>query len=387
MSNGKIVTLIMAASVLAGCKIEISVPEGGAVVSSTGLYGCVAGEMCTIDVNHTYFQEHFTAVPKAGYEFAGWQKTQGGFCGGSDSRCNLTTTTFTPHPGLMALLDAGTVFTMNPVFVKTGGATPPSEPVWKVRSNHIAVNYLVEGDTVDQWMREMQGMHERWEMEGMNPIQGMRAGQGMPGDDGMGMPGDDSMGMPGDDGMGMPGDPNMSDDSGMYMGGQGEHGMRDTQEMLGMPGDGGPHGIRTDSDSGVYGQSNWSYVYNYQYKADAKNDMCQVVSGEIELQFETGMPQVANLEDKSEQLQESWAPYHAGLTAHEAGHQKIFRRLGQDLSAAFSRVGEVSCSDLSNKLERVANRVSMRIQQMSEDYDVETNHGGFTTPSLQGVTE
>jgi len=342
-------------------------------MSSTGLYGCVAGERCSIDVDHTYFQEHFTAVPQAGYEFAGWQKTQGGFCGGTDSRCKLTTTIFTPHPALMALLDDGTVFTMNPIFVKTGGAMPTSEPVWKIRSNHVAVNYLVEGDTVDQWMREMQGMHERWEMEGMDPIQGMREGQGMPGDDDMGMRDDDGMGM--------------SDDSGMHRGTQGEHGMHNTQEMLGMPGDGSPHGIRTDSDSGVYGQSNWSYVYNYQYKADAKNDMCQVISGEIELLFETGMPQVANLEDKSEQLQGSWAPYHAGLTAHEAGHQKIFRKLAHQLPVAFARVGEFACSDSDNKLERVANNVSMRIQQMSEDYDVETNHGGFTTPSLQGGPE
>tara|TARA_R110001599_G_scaffold289553_1_gene492495 strand:- start:671 stop:1729 length:1059 start_codon:yes stop_codon:yes gene_type:complete len=350
----------MAASVLTGCKIEISVPEGGAVVSSTGLYGCTAGEICTIDVDHTYFQEQFTAVPQAGYEFSGWEKTRGGFCGGTDSLCNLTTTNFAPHPDFMALLDTGTVFSMDPVFVKTGDTTPPSEPIWKVRSNHVTVNYLVVGDTVDQWMREMQGLHERWETEGMNPIQGMQAHQDIPDD------------------------PDISDDSGMRMEFQGEHGMRDAQEMLGVPGDGSPHGVRTDSDSGVYGQSNWNYVYNYQYKADAKNELCRVVSGEIELQFETGMPQVANLEDKSELLQGSWALYHAGLTAHEAGHQKIFRRLGQELSRAFSRVGEAACNDLSNKLERVADSVSMRIQQMSEDYDVETNHGGFTTPSLQG---
>jgi predicted secreted Zn-dependent protease len=367
MLNGKLVILMLAASVLTGCKIEISVPGGGAVVSSTGLYGCASGEMCTIDVDHIYFQEHFTAVPQAGYEFTGWQKTRGGFCGGTDSLCNLTTTTFTPHPALMALLGVDTVFTMNPVFVKTGDATPPSEPVWKVRSNHVAVNYLVEGDTVDQWMREMEGMHERWDMGEMNPLQGMQADQGMSGDGGMGMPGD----------------PDMSDDYGMHEGIQGEHGMRDAQEMLGMSGD----GIRTDSDSGVYGQSNWSYVYNYSYEADAGNVMCQVVSGEIELQFETAMPQVANLQDKSKQLQGSWAPYHAGLTAHEAGHQEIFRRLAKQLPVAFARVGEFACSNLHNKLERVANNVSKRIQQMSEDYDVETNHGGFTTPSLQGVTE
>lgn len=361
MLTGKLVTLMLAASVLTGCKIEISVPEGGAVVSSTDLYGCASGEMCTIDVDHIYFQEHFTAVPEAGYEFAGWQKTRGGFCGGKDSLCNLSTKKFTPHPALMALLGVDTVFTMNPVFVKTGDVTPPSEPVWKVRSNHVAVNYLVEGDTVDQWIREMEGMHERWDMGEMNPLQGMS----------------------GDGGMGMPGDPDMSDDSGIHEGIEGEHGMRDAQEMLGKSGD----GIRTDSDSGVYGQSNWRYVYNYSYEADAGNVMCQVVSGEIELQFETAMPQVANLQDKSKQLQGIWAPYHAGLTAHEAGHQEIFRKLAKQLPDAFARVGESACSNLHNKLESAANNVSKRIQQMSEDYDVETNHGGFTTPSLQGVTE
>ena len=92
MLNGKLVALILAASFLTACKIEVSVPEGGTVVSSTGIYGCTSGEMCIIDVDHIYLQEHFTAVPQAGYEFAGWQKTRGGLCGGNDSLCNLVTT-------------------------------------------------------------------------------------------------------------------------------------------------------------------------------------------------------------------------------------------------------------------------------------------------------
>lgn len=74
--------------------------------------------------------------------------------------------------------------------------------------------------------------------------------------------------------------------------------------------------------------------------------------------------------------------YQAGLTDHEARHQEIFRQLMRDVPAAMNRVGEVACSDLSDRLERAANTASMRVQQVSENYDVETNHGGYTTPPL-----
>lgn len=336
MKNRTMLVLLTVAYVLTGCKVEISVPEGGSVMSSSGLYGCSSGEVCTIDVNHSYFMEEFTAISMAGYEFAGWGKHPGGFCGGQNSPCKLSTTSFQHYPGLMAFLNTDNVFTMSPVFLKNSIVTPQPISIWKVRSNQVTVNYLVGGDTTSEWKREMQKMHTNWEMQGMPGMQGAQRVQRMSA----------------------------------------------VQKMMGIQGSASPGGIRSDSDSEVYGKAEWSYAYHYSYVADAGKTNCQVVSGEIDFDFETALPQLSNLDDISVDMRGRWMPYQAGLTAHEASHQEIFRRLMSEVPAAMRRVGVVACSDLGVRLQRAANAASILVQQVSEDFDVETNHGGYTTPPL-----
>ena len=55
---------------LVGCKIEITVPEGGRVNSSSGAYACSSDSACTIDVYDVYFDEYFISVPDAGHVLA-----------------------------------------------------------------------------------------------------------------------------------------------------------------------------------------------------------------------------------------------------------------------------------------------------------------------------
>jgi len=49
-----------------GCKLRIDVPEGGRVVSESGVFSCEPGQTCDIDINDFFFDETFKAVPDDG---------------------------------------------------------------------------------------------------------------------------------------------------------------------------------------------------------------------------------------------------------------------------------------------------------------------------------
>ena len=66
---------------LAGCKIKITVPEGGNVITESGSYGCVSERECTIDIYDIYFDETFVAEPDQGYVYIEWKRKDKGLCG------------------------------------------------------------------------------------------------------------------------------------------------------------------------------------------------------------------------------------------------------------------------------------------------------------------
>ena len=68
---------------LMGSKLVIRVPEGGEVISSSGLVACAAGETCTVDLQQGRFAETFTAVAADGYPFRGWTGGDAAVCGGT----------------------------------------------------------------------------------------------------------------------------------------------------------------------------------------------------------------------------------------------------------------------------------------------------------------
>ena len=101
---------------LAGCKIKITVPEGGNVTTESGSYDCRSGQVCTIDVYDIFFDETFIAVPDSGSKFLSWRKKHRGLCGGNNKPCHLFTTGFLGNDALMAILESDTVFYLTPVF-------------------------------------------------------------------------------------------------------------------------------------------------------------------------------------------------------------------------------------------------------------------------------
>jgi hypothetical protein len=108
--------MIFACTLIAACKIEIPVPQGGHVTTLSGEYSCAAGTTCVIDVEDILFDETFSAVPAPGYEFKHWKKRKRGFCGDKVGACHLFTTTFAGKESLLSILASDMVFFLEPVF-------------------------------------------------------------------------------------------------------------------------------------------------------------------------------------------------------------------------------------------------------------------------------
>ena len=111
-----VILLALVSIALPGCKIVVTVPEGGRVVSDDG-FVCHAGETCRIDVSDTSFESTFRAIPDPGYSFARWHRKPSAFCGDRRAPCTLSTRGFAPHAALMDMLASDREFFLEPVFV------------------------------------------------------------------------------------------------------------------------------------------------------------------------------------------------------------------------------------------------------------------------------
>lgn len=101
---------------LAGCKVLITVPEGGRVVGTNGTV-CLAGEACEIDISNTSFHHTFTAHADPGYRFTGWARAEKTLCSDHTGSCLLTTVGFAGDAWLEAILASDQSFDLLPQFV------------------------------------------------------------------------------------------------------------------------------------------------------------------------------------------------------------------------------------------------------------------------------
>ena len=165
--------LIIALLALAGCKIVIVMPAGGSVASDSGLYGCAAGEVCVINVDHIFFSETFLAKPAPGFAFSHWEKKPGSFCGDrriTDCR-NLGTLRFSNFPSLLALLNSDAVYTLTPVFTNLDGSSAAGESIFVISSEHRQANYRVDGDGEAELLDALQSSANPLEL---NPATGAK---------------------------------------------------------------------------------------------------------------------------------------------------------------------------------------------------------------------
>lgn len=122
MKISKILAVSALGLFLAACKIEVIVPEGGAVKSESGTYECEAGKTCEVSVTDIFFDEVFVAHPDDGMEFTGWKKRDRGFCGGNTKPCALTTEAFEGQDHLTRFLeDDEEVFYLEATFAEASG--------------------------------------------------------------------------------------------------------------------------------------------------------------------------------------------------------------------------------------------------------------------------
>ena len=146
MSIKKLLAVSALGLLLAGCKIEIIVPEGGRVTTLSGAHSCEAGETCEVSVSDIFFDETFVAEPAEGMHFSGWDKIDRGFCGGSTNNCRLFTTTFGDSPFLMAFLENDNqVFHLNPTFTEGGAGFAACEFVQSSPGGEFDVCAVGEG--------------------------------------------------------------------------------------------------------------------------------------------------------------------------------------------------------------------------------------------------
>jgi len=144
--------VVLTSLLLAACKMEIEVPEGGRITTESGSISCAAGESCTIDISDINFDETFIAVAEEGYVFSGWSTKHRGFCGGKLDECRLYTSGFVGNEILMNFLSADDeVFYLAPTFslswlVNTGGVR--SQYIFEDNSNlGVRVNVQSVSDT------------------------------------------------------------------------------------------------------------------------------------------------------------------------------------------------------------------------------------------------
>ncbi len=101
---------------LTGCKIVVTVPEGGRVVTEDG-FVCRSGKVCIIEVTDDRFDSTFTARPAEGFTFTRWARKNGSLCSNNTAPCRLSSRAFAAFPALMEILASDREFQLEPVFV------------------------------------------------------------------------------------------------------------------------------------------------------------------------------------------------------------------------------------------------------------------------------
>jgi hypothetical protein len=102
--------IFLLTALIAGCKIEVTAPEGATVRTESGAYVCIGPNVCTIEVNDLFFDETFTIETERGIASAGWKRRARGLCGGKDTPCRLFTSGFEGNDALMAILESDETF-------------------------------------------------------------------------------------------------------------------------------------------------------------------------------------------------------------------------------------------------------------------------------------
>lgn len=110
--------LLMTMLLLAACRLEVIVPEGGRVTSASGNFDCGEASTCQQNITSGDFEETFTAVPNSGYRFVAWGSETQERCSGSSESCTLSLRGF-PISVRNRILGSDSVIRLRPIFEAT----------------------------------------------------------------------------------------------------------------------------------------------------------------------------------------------------------------------------------------------------------------------------
>lgn len=108
--------LVLSTLLISSCRLQVSAPIGGEVLSGDGQVFCNQEQQCKLDIYDTNFSERFYANTAFGYQFDGWSSKSKHFCGNSLRACVLTTRDFDKTPLLSEILKSHKLFYLSPVF-------------------------------------------------------------------------------------------------------------------------------------------------------------------------------------------------------------------------------------------------------------------------------
>jgi hypothetical protein len=128
------VCLLFTSVLLSSCKVQITVPEGGKVVSASHAYDCDSGKTCIVEVNDFQFAETFDAHASEGWIFIGWKLGRGYLCQRSESVCRLSNKGLGQYEAISAIVESDEALFLEPEFVK---ATPYDEALANVQDEGL----------------------------------------------------------------------------------------------------------------------------------------------------------------------------------------------------------------------------------------------------------
>jgi len=145
----KAIAVLGASLLLMGSKLVIHMPDGGTVISSSGLFACSAGATCVIDIDQDHFAETFTAVAQPGYAFSHWGSRPEAICADSTfAQCDeLDADSFAGDYAGSTARGKGAVFSLSPVFTGSGDSRGLSSSVFSVNSRQSTRYYAVPGNS------------------------------------------------------------------------------------------------------------------------------------------------------------------------------------------------------------------------------------------------
>lgn len=113
----KIFSSLVVALMLSACRVVVTVPEGGEVVSTDGEYRCFEGAPCSVDASTPDVAHTFVANADPDWQFVAWRKANGYLCGGEDGSCTVDTTGAADDPDMEALIASDITVNLSPIFV------------------------------------------------------------------------------------------------------------------------------------------------------------------------------------------------------------------------------------------------------------------------------